>query len=893
MRGNSTKGGLGARLAALALAFAFCISACIGSGASVGAASAEGEQVSRLIYVVYDDSNSMLMEASTAWSQAKYSLEIFASMLQENDVMSVYFMSQFTDYYLEKEDVTPVLDGLSGKETNKKGNIDKIHKAVTKTWGTPIESIEYVYGKLKEEVGKYDECHMVVLTDGSTFHVNGVEDYDTTESQNRLDGTFENCKDDGVNVIYLAIGGRTLTPNTKKNGDILVCKALPNSASGITSILYQVTEICKHIFQRPAHDTSGNTLDLKIPVSEIIIFAQGADVSIGDIEGAKKSTVSAGIDPVNDKDKATTNPLYPPKDIFVAKGLFGSVATFKPAEGAYIAEGEYELDVTATSYTVYYKPYLDVELKLVDKNGNTAEGSTVPAGTYRAEYYLTYPDGHPQAGKPVNTDGLFTPEYTLSVNGTEHGSDEIDLEVGKTEVTVTAKYLTYIATDTSLKLTVEEPKAQKLSVKLSPDSTKQNLSDFISGDGVESFTAEVTRADGSLLSSEEWSGCYLGDESLSGTGLSEGLDFDVVKNTDGKTFTLTPRFKNGSRADTATGTVPFTAAVAVKDIEDGSMLYEGEDSGTVEIYDDIANSALKVEVIGVTPDLMSDTFNDSAPKVTVRISWNGNPLTKAQYDALELMPEATSTFLAKDENGLDVPLLSVSGFELSEFSEGEHTTAVVSFVAKGDAETQRIELDENDGFKIVAKMTLDGEETLGETSGELDVSRKYTPEEIGWFVFWIIIILFFLLGYVICKRYLPRKIKVISHNGSIVTNRPYRKLGTIVSVLIPFRNVRGKLRVSYEDRNGYSKVVFLRIKAQGPLFGLPKSGAPYAVITNATNLYRDMGVYTDNRQNELQRYLDDVAQNLPTSKPIIDFDYTNSSVNDVQMYTTAAQFVLR
>ena len=59
---------------------------------TVNAATEEGDTVSRLINVVYDDSNSMIMEKSYAWSEAKYSLEILSAMMQEKDEMNVYFI---------------------------------------------------------------------------------------------------------------------------------------------------------------------------------------------------------------------------------------------------------------------------------------------------------------------------------------------------------------------------------------------------------------------------------------------------------------------------------------------------------------------------------------------------------------------------------------------------------------------------------------------------------------------------------------------------------------------------------------------------------------------------------------------------------------------------------
>ena len=68
------------------------------------------EQPGRAIYVVYDDSQSMADLACDAdhpgqmlkrWSQAKYAMEVFTAMMDPNDVMRIYPMSDFGDKYIE------------------------------------------------------------------------------------------------------------------------------------------------------------------------------------------------------------------------------------------------------------------------------------------------------------------------------------------------------------------------------------------------------------------------------------------------------------------------------------------------------------------------------------------------------------------------------------------------------------------------------------------------------------------------------------------------------------------------------------------------------------------------------------------------------------------------
>lgn len=62
----------------------------------INVANASSEP-SRMINVVYDDSGSMYRSDHLVdtWCQAKYSMEVFAAMLGENDILNVYYMSDY------------------------------------------------------------------------------------------------------------------------------------------------------------------------------------------------------------------------------------------------------------------------------------------------------------------------------------------------------------------------------------------------------------------------------------------------------------------------------------------------------------------------------------------------------------------------------------------------------------------------------------------------------------------------------------------------------------------------------------------------------------------------------------------------------------------------------
>ncbi|MBQ8682970.1 MAG: VWA domain-containing protein [Clostridia bacterium] len=848
------------RVAAFALAVVLMFTVAVIPPA-VKADTDEESTASRLIHVVYDDSNSMIMDKSTAWSEAKYSLEILSAMMQEKDIMNVYFMSDFNEQSGSGKNGGPRLKNLSGAASQRQANIQKIHNTVTATNGTFFSSIKKAYNDLKADGKGYDEQHLVVITDGDSFY--------NYENASNLNSLFKDAQKDGIKVVYLAIGQNAIKP-TANNTSVFVYEAAPNSPGSKESILQRVTEIGERIFQRPAHPLSGNALNLKIPVSEIVVFAQGANVSVGDIPGTKKSLSSAGLT-MADRDKATTWPnndlIRGIDNIVVADGLAGMVATFTPASGEYIAEGTYQLDVSATAYTVYYKPCLDVVLELTDADGTRIEdGAEVNIGNYTANYFLTYPKGHPNHGQKADLAGLgIDPKYSLLVDTGgkiktyEGGAPQtVELTEGKTRVTIIAQYLTYISTDTSINLAVADLKIYPLITELTPEKKEYILSEM--EDDREGYTLKVRMEDGSPVPDTLWAACQV-------TVNCEGLDFEAKKNSDG-TFTLLPRRKNGKYEDTGSGELPFTAVATVT--EDGRVTYKGSDEGVADIYNDVIpdKNGFAVEIVKINPgEIKSTNFNGVTPTAQVQVTWNGNPLTKAQYEALELTAVMKKEYLCTDASGNEVPLLRVTGVELDPYAEGQATTATVSFEAQGDPETQRKKLASHDTFQVTAVIDREGVRNEATAEGELGVKRVLSLWEILGIILAILLFLFILFGYIICKKWLPKKIKY-ANATTTRTFKPYTKPSCWLSILVPFLGVTVRMKVDYFDATGINSSTSLRIRA---------TGKNTSAILNAVELYRDGNIYVDS-DTRLATYLDALqnGRNRPRKKPVGKLNYRSS-----------------
>ena len=824
------------------------------------AATTQGAGVTRLINVVYDDSNSMIMEKSYAWSEAKYSLEILSAMMQEGDEMNVYFMS---DYYQNR----PTIEGIKGgSESVKQSNIQKIHNTRTHTGGTFFESIEKAYANLKTKGASYDERHLVVLTDGQMFN-----DVNEGSEAKALKDQFANAKADGIKVVYLAIGEEAIKPQQDEANGIYVYQATP----GNKSILNKVTEMCKRIFQRPDHPTSGNTLNLKVPVSEIVIFAQGDATKIGEIKGTNRS-ISTSSFTANDWDKSTLDPdnsqIRGKSNIVVANGLSGAVATFTPASGDYIPEGTYNLDISAETYTVYYKPSLDVKLKILDKDGNEVkDGSEVDKGEFKADYYLTYPAGHAKHGEQLVLSDLgINPTYALEikkdgavVETTEGpGPKTVNFDEGKAEITATAKYLTYISTDSSVGLVVDDFEEYPLNVEVTPTKKEYMLSELEKDK--EGFKVKVSVKDGPALTPELWKNAKL-------TLTAEGLDFyEAVKNND-YTFTVRPKFKDGDCKKTASGDIPFKAGVTIQ-IPNSKDVYKGTGNATVNIYNDVVpnekDGGFKITVTDKTSDIRSDNFNGVSPAVKVKITWNGNPLTKAQHAALKLKAVMEEDFKVT-VNGKELSLIEISEIKLDPYKEGEDTTATLKFKANGDAETQRKNLAKYDDFVITATVEMLGVKSEAKQEDSLDVSKVLSPFEIFLIIFIIALILFILCGYVFFKKWLPSKIKYQNENGDRII-RPYKKLSTYGSILVPFLGVTANISVDYFDSDGNNCSVGFKIRAKAKR---------KAEILNALEVYNNGdGLYVDS-DARLSQYCEALMDGRATGrKPVCNLNYNTSQV---------------
>lgn len=445
-------------------------------------ATAESNEPTRQINVVYDDSSSMIITRSNkvdTWCQAKYAMEVFAALLSEKDSMNVYVMS---DYEGNSEAAGPRIT-LNGKD-GANANASKIHNMVTEAMNTPFASVRKAYKDLA--ASSAEEKWLIILTDG--------EFEDGRMSSGEID-SFLAGKADDVKVMFLGMGQYAAGITSKPDKNIFSVKAETNE-----QILQKITDISTRVFNSHKLEikTSSKKFSFDVPMSELVVFAQGKEVKLNGIDNAKGKEIEGKTSTAGVKysEKAATN--Y--SDIIIADNLVGSIVTYS---GDYEA-GDYSVDVNgAETIEVYYKPNVSIAAYLKTTDGDeVTDMDKLEAGDYVIEF------GFVKAGtseKLEKSELLGNVTYSAKVtnNGTlldknYSSGDKISLEEGDIKIDVVANYLDYNTVSANLSYTVYKNKEVGFEVLDNPKFT-------VSSDGINGGPIRIkVTLDGKDVSDEQW-----------------------------------------------------------------------------------------------------------------------------------------------------------------------------------------------------------------------------------------------------------------------------------------------------------------------------------------------------------------------------------------------------
>ena len=404
-------------------------------------ATAETYIPTKVINLVYDDSGSMIRTDGVyvdTWCQAKYAMEVFAAMLSERDTLNIYYMSDYSTSTTAKPKIT--LKG-SRDATVTMNNVNTIHQMITDCSDTPFNSVKKAYQDLKGVTA--DEKWLVVLTDGEFNDAknSAVERY------------FDSCANESkIKIMMLSMGpnAAAITPNPGKN-------IFFEQAQNTTDIPKKLTGICNRIFQSNAlpFDVQNMTASFNVPMSQLIVFAQGKSVAIGNITDKDGNEIKPNANvKVSYSTTATTDKNYPATKVVIADNLMGYVATFDTD----FEPGTYKFNVTgAEDIQVYYKPNVSIAAYLFDGEREVTAEENLMAGTYRLEFgFVNGTNGEKVTdtsllGNIVYQSNITNKTYSNDVIQLSAGSgDSISLKEGTLDIDVTARFLEYNTVNTKL-----------------------------------------------------------------------------------------------------------------------------------------------------------------------------------------------------------------------------------------------------------------------------------------------------------------------------------------------------------------------------------------------------------------------------------------------------------
>lgn len=568
-------------------------------------------QHSRVINVVYDDSGSMIGIGIDTWCKAKYALEVFAAMLEENDTMNVYVMSDFSSGSYMNKPPALTLYGRNGMAAN----VAAVHRMQTRAGNTPFDAVRKAYLDLTAATA--DEKWLVILTDGD---FQGIDDKDAYFGQKNAD----------IRVMFLGMGAGAGSIREDAANNIFNLHAETSA-----QILARVTEICTRIFSRnkiPDSDIIGNRFNIDVPMSELIVFAQGANVSLNGIRTASGNTVRSSA-PVSvrysEADSTTVS------NALVDRNLAGVIESFT---GDFDV-GDYTIDITgADTVEVYYKPNIEIRAYLTDRGGNeVTHEDRLEAGDYSITFGFVK-RGTDQRVAESRLLGEVTYEARASTNGADHGrlygqNDSISVQEGVLQIDVVATYLRYHTVSTQLRYNVYRNKAITFTEISSPPYT-------LTPNGLYDNSAPIVvsaRIDGRDITAQEWSGM----SSLPVLTVADGVrlgEFTVEKTSQPGVYNIYPSLYNNDIKQTSQG--DFRIAITYSE-RHGDETWSGSGEAGIHISAPEVRTLELHEVESPEYTLNPDGFENGDAPILVRATIDGRELTAQEWAEMTELPSVT------------------------------------------------------------------------------------------------------------------------------------------------------------------------------------------------------------------------------------------------------------
>ena len=686
----------------------------------------------RAIAIVFDNSGSMYIEKKQDWCRATYAMEVFASMLNKGDTLTIYPM-----WPIEVEGKTYTMDSpFQITDASQSAKIREIYTPDAK--GTPIASIDAASNGLQSATA--DKKYMIVLTDGDSF--------DSTSKPatiKALDGRFNKLAGPAMTVMYLGVGKDAVMPNTAES-EFFVKRHAKDSANVLSSL----TEMCNKIFGRdtlPKKRINGQTLDFDISMSKVIVFVQGENVSnlkvngssgeMGTLVGStstKYSTRGCG------KTIESKNTQAVPD-----KSLQGMMVTYTDC-----AAGKYNIEFSgkATSIEVYYEPNADLDFVFTDAEGNDVD----PKELYEGDYKVAFGMKDAKTGQLIESDLLGKPKYQGSyfINGKEYEikadgfNGEVDVKLkmdDKFDAKLTATYLSdYTISKDSTDfgwpkggITVAAMPAGNLKLEITDGEQIYKLQSLEKG---KAYTAKVYYQ-GTQLTGKELEKVKLKwDPDTSHAEIKQAFADDHYK--------LTLHYKNpDSPQDTVCGKCKVTIHA--------TYAAPGSDEATAKrtlayhIDEDLSDVRMELDV---PQDYIVIDELDSSEAIKVMLYNKGEPLTPEEFARVKLKVDCNKIEHTITPNNQDSSY-SIKLKSTDDVGEGDYPIKVSAVYTDAVGRTSTVEDD-------------------------VTITLSNTPLWVKWLIaILIILLIIFLIWKILHIRVLPKKIKPtdmeMNFNGDDVT----------------------------------------------------------------------------------------------------------------------------
>lgn len=408
--------------------------------ATCGGTVSADAPAARQINLVIDDSGSMFSDGSASrdrWSEAKYSLEVFAAMLEQNDSLNVYRMSDFADGAGAGPQVQ-----LSGGEPAS-SRVAKIHAMQMVGGGTPYAPVQRAYSDLA--AGRAPSKWLVILTDGA-FDDRSTQDVDADFHQFATKTATST-----VQVAFLGISSEAATIPDDPAAGIHSAHAASSAdlldlMTGFSNLIFE-----RNIIKQP----SSNHISPDIPLEQALIFAQGQNVTIGSATRSGKSIAPSSVVSVSwaDNQPALNDGTHVPA--VPNKTLQGKIASFKN-----VPKGNTVFNIQgAQTVDIFYKPQVSFGIQLRDGAGKKIAADKLVGGKYTLRY--GFMDEHCNF---IRSDLLGTVKYSARIlrNGDVVADDfapgdTISLDRGSVVIDANAEFLGTDTSHATINLRVLEP----------------------------------------------------------------------------------------------------------------------------------------------------------------------------------------------------------------------------------------------------------------------------------------------------------------------------------------------------------------------------------------------------------------------------------------------------